>query len=212
MSKNYNLQENNIVELIGMINSEFRFNHSVFGEDFYSVDIAVQRTSGTVDIIPLLVSERLFDTTQNLIGQYVFVVGQYRSYNHHDEDGKNHLMLFVFAREMEFVFEADYSAKSNKIYLEGYVCKKPTCRTTPMGREIADILLAVNRPYGKTDYIPCICWGRNAKFANVIRVGAKLCFNGRIQSRNYTKHHPDGTEEDKMAWEVSISTMKEVEE
>lgn len=211
MSKECKLRENNIVELIGMINSEFRFNHEVFGEGFYMVDISVQRTSGTSDIIPLLVSDRLFDTTQNLIGQYVSVVGQYRSYNHHSEDDKSHLLLSVFVKGIEFVDEADCSVKSNQIYLEGHVCKEPIYRTTPMGREIADILLAVNRPYGKSDYIPCICWGRNAKFASGIWVGAKLSVNGRIQSRNYMKHFPDGTQEEKTVWEVSISTMKEIE-
>ena len=157
--------ENNQVTVIGSVASEFTYSHEVFGEGFYMVDILVKRLSNSSDRIPVMVSERLIDVTQDYKGRSIMVSGQFRSYNRHEEQ-KNRLVLSVFAREMEFIEEEPDGAKTNHILLEGYMCKTPVYRKTPLGREIADLLLAVNRPYGKSDYIPCICWGRNARYAD----------------------------------------------
>ena len=157
--------ENNQVSIMGKVASSFTFSHQVFGEGFYLVDILVKRLSDSEDRIPLMVSERLVDVSQDYEGEYIMVQGQFRSYNRHEEK-KNRLVLSVFVRELSFVEEADESIKTNQIFLDGYICKPPVYRKTPLGREIADLLLAVNRPYGKSDYIPCICWGRNARYAS----------------------------------------------
>ena len=166
------IMENNQVVIMGTIVSEFKYSHEIFGEGFYMVDVEVQRLSDSTDIIPLMVSERLMDIEQDFRGVKVMVTGQFRSYNRHEEK-KNRLILSVFAREVELVDEIEESAKSNQIYLDGFICKEPIYRKTPLGREIADLLIAVNRPYGKSDYIPCICWGRNARFANNFEVGTR---------------------------------------
>ena len=152
--------ENNQVSILGQIASQFVFSHQVFGEGFYLVDVLVKRLSESEDRIPVMVSERLLDVTQDYEGEYIEVTGQFRSYNRHEEK-KNRLVLSVFAREICFVEEEDETVKTNQIFLDGYICKPPVYRKTPLGREIADLLIAVNRPYGKSDYIPCICWGRN---------------------------------------------------
>lgn len=180
------LFENNQVTMIGEIVSEFEFSHEVYGEGFYLVDISVSRLSDSVDYIPLMVSERLVDVTQSYIGETISVSGQFRSYNRHEEK-KNRLILSVFVRELEFVDEIEDDIKSNQIYLDGYICKEPIYRKTPLGREIADLLVAVNRSYGKSDYIPCICWGRNARYASSFEVGSHVEVYGRIQSREYIK-------------------------
>ena len=176
--------ENNQVQIMGEIVSQFTFSHQVFGEGFYLVDVCVKRLSESEDIIPVMISERLVDVTQDYEGEYILVTGQFRSYNRHEEK-KNRLVLSVFAREITFVEEEDDSVKSNQIYLDGYICKPPVYRKTPLGREIADLLIAVNRPYGKSDYIPCICWGRNARYASAFAVGGHVLVWGRIQSREY---------------------------
>ena len=178
--------ENNQVTIIGEVASEFTFSHEVFGEGFYMVDVLVKRLSNSDDRIPLMISERLIDVRQNYIGEYIEVTGQFRSYNQHEEH-KNRLILSVFVREVSFVEEEVDGAKTNMILLDGYICKRPIYRKTPLGREIADLLLAVNRPYGKSDYIPCICWGRNARFASSFEVGEHVQVLGRIQSREYVK-------------------------
>ena len=180
------LFENNQVTMIGEIVSEFEFSHEVYGEGFYLVDISVSRLSDSVDYIPLMVSERLVDVTQSYIGETISVSGQFRSYNRHEEK-KNRLILSVFVRELEFVDEIEDDIKSNQIYLDGYICKEPIYRKTPLGREIAIFLVAVNRSYGKSDYIPCICWGRNARYASSFEVGSHVEVYGRIQSREYIK-------------------------
>ena len=154
--------ENNQVVIMGEIVSDFVFSHEIFGEGFYMVDVNVPRLSDSNDIIPLMVSERLINVEDDYKGLSIMVQGQFRSYNRHEER-KNRLVLSVFAREIEFVDETPESSKTNQIYLDGYICKEPIYRKTPLGREIADLLLAVNRPYGKSDYIPCIVWGRNAR-------------------------------------------------
>ena len=176
--------ENNQVTIMGEVVSGFTFSHEVFGEGFYMVDVSVKRLSNSRDLIPVMISERLIDVTQDYTGEFLMVTGQFRSYNRHEEQ-KNRLVLSVFAREAEFIDEEPDGAKTNTILLDGYICKLPVYRKTPLGREIADLLLAVNRPYGKSDYIPCICWGRNARFASAFRVGEHVQLIGRIQSREY---------------------------
>ena len=150
------------------------------------------------------------DVTQNYEGALISVNGQFRSYNRHEER-KNRLVLSVFAREVEFVEEMEESSKTNQIYLDGYICKEPIYRKTPLGREIADLLLAVNRPYGKSDYIPCICWGRNARYANSFKVGERCAVWGRIQSREYMKKIDEENIERRVAFEVSVSKLELLE-
>ena len=201
------LFENNQVTMIGEIVSEFEFSHEVYGEGFYLVDISVSRLSDSVDYIPLMVSERLVDVTQSYIGETISVSGQFRSYNRHEEK-KNRLILSVFVRELEFVDEIEDDIKSNQIYLDGYICKEPIYRKTPLGREIADLLVAVNRSYGKSDYIPCICWGRNARYASSFEVGSHVEVYGRIQSREYIKKLSETETEKRTAYEVSVSKLE----
>ena len=198
--------ENNKVSIIGEIVSGFTFSHKVFGEGFYMVDVSVKRLSGQADIIPLMVSERLIDVHENYIGCTIEALGQFRSYNRH-EGVRNRLMLSIFVREVHFMDEFTDYTKTNQIFLDGYICKAPIYRKTPLGREIADILLAVNRPYGKSDYIPCISWGRNARYASSLSVGTKVKIWGRIQSREYTKAISETECEERIAYEVSISKM-----
>lgn len=203
--------ENNQVTIMGEIASGFTFSHEVFGEGFYMVDVLVKRLSNSDDRIPLMVSERLIDVTQDYTGEYIMVHGQFRSYNRHDEQ-KNRLVLSVFVREVSFVEEEIDGAKTNTILLDGYICKAPIYRKTPLGREIADLLLAVNRPYGKSDYIPCICWGRNARYASGFEVGEHVQVTGRIQSREYVKKLSETETQKRIAYEVSVSKLECVEE
>ena len=204
------LFENNQVTMIGEIVSEFEFSHEVYGEGFYLVDISVSRLSDSVDYIPLMVSERLVDVTQSYIGETISVSGQFRSYNRHEEK-KNRLILSVFVRELEFVDEIEDDIKSNQIYLDGYICKEPIYRKTPLGREIADLLVAVNRSYGKSDYITCICWGRNARYASSFEVGSHVEVYGRIQSREYIKKIGEEQTEKRVAYEVSVNKIEFLE-
>ncbi len=203
--------ENNQVVIMGEIVSDFVFSHEIFGEGFYMVDVNVPRLSDSSDIIPLMVSERLIDVNEDYKGLNIMVQGQFRSYNRHEER-KNRLVLSVFAREIEFVDETPESSKTNQIYLDGYICKEHIYRKTPLGREIADLLLAVNRPYGKSDYIPCICWGRNARFASNFSVGTRCEIWGRIQSREYMKRLSEDDAEKRTAYEVSVSKLELMEE
>lgn len=199
--------ENNQVTIMGEVVSGFTFSHEVFGEGFYMVDVSVKRLSNSRDLIPVMISERLIDVTQDYTGEILMVTGQFRSYNRHEEQ-KNRLVLSVFAREAEFIDEEPDGAKTNTILLDGYICKLPVYRKTPLGREIADLLLAVNRPYGKSDYIPCICWGRNARFASAFRVGEHVQLIGRIQSREYMKKLSETETEKRTAYEVSVSKLE----
>lgn len=204
--------ENNKVTLSGEIVSNFEFSHEMFGEGFYTAMLASERTSGQKDIIPVMVSERLADVEADWAGRFVKVSGQFRSYNKHEGE-RNRLVLSVFVREFEEFEEMPFSDNhSNHISLDGYICKQPTYRETPLGREIADILLAVNRPYGKSDYIPTILWGRNARFAGGLEVGTRLQIEGRIQSREYQKRISDDEYETRTAYEVSVSKLTVVEE
>ena len=207
-----NLIESNSVILAGKVASEKEFSHEIYGEKFYTFNLSVPRLSGNSDIIPITISERLFKNDDLKIGNKMKVKGQFRSYNSYVGE-KNKLVLTVFAKDVEFLSEdADISASkdfiSNEITLYGYICKLPVYRQTPFGREITDMLLAVNRAYNKSDYIPCICWGRNARFCSKLEVGAEVKVVGRIQSRTYEKKHEDGTVEQKVAYEVSISNLE----
>ncbi len=199
--------ENNKVSVIGEVVSEFTFSHEVFGEGFYLVSLAVSRLSDQVDVIPLMVSERLLDVKQDYRGQTVEAIGQFRSYNCH-EGVKNRLVLSVFVRELNFLEDFTDCTKTNQIYLDGYICKEAIYRKTPLGREIADLLLAVNRPYGKSDYIPCIAWGRNARYASGFAVGSRVRVWGRVQSREYTKKLSETQCEKRVAYEVSVSKLE----
>lgn len=202
--------ENNKVSVIGKVVSLFEFSHEVFGEGFYLVDLEVCRLSDQVDIIPLMVSERLLDVSEDYRGCTMEAIGQFRSYNRH-EGTKNRLVLSIFVREVNFMEEFTDYTKTNQIFLDGYICKEPIYRKTPLGREIADILLAVNRPYGKSDYIPCIAWGRNARYASGFEVGSRVCIWGRVQSREYTKKLSETECEKRVAYEVSVSKLENIE-
>ena len=199
--------ENNQVTIMGQVASEFEFSHEVFGEGFYIVEVLVKRLSNSCDRIPLMVSERLIDVTQDYTGDFIMASGQFRSYNRHEEQ-KNRLVLSVFVREISFMEEEPDGSKTNSILLDGYICKEPIYRKTPLGREIADLLLAVNRPYGKSDYIPCICWGRNARYASGFEVGEHVQVLGRIQSREYVKKLSETETEKRVAYEVSVSKLE----
>ena len=189
----------NEVKLLGVIASELTFSHVLYGENFYNVTISVKRSSGNVDLIPALVSERLIDVSQNYANERVFLTGQFRSYNRHEEN-KNTLKLYVFITEITFT---DENRDVNDVFLEGYLCKTPTYRHTPLGREVSDILLAVNRAYNKSDYIPCICWGRNAFYVRSLNAGDHIRVAGRIQSREYIKNG-----ETKTAYELSVNLLE----
>ena len=201
------VMENNTVTVIGTIVSDFTFSHAVFGEGFYLVDLSVSRLSEQADVIPLMVSERLMDVTRDYRGCTIEADGQFRSYNRH-EGVKNRLVLSVFVREVQFLEEFTDYTKTNQIFLDGYICKEPIYRKTPLGREIADLLVAVNRPYGKSDYIPCIAWGRNARFASGFSVGTRIQIWGRVQSREYTKKLSETECEKRTAYEVSVSKLE----
>ena len=199
-----NKAENNRVSLSGRVAEECVFSHEVYGEGFYIFKMDVRRLSDNDDILPVTVSERLVDVNSLKKGTDVTVKGQLRSYNHYSGN-KNRLILTVFAREIET--DGETEANPNEIYLNGFVCKPPVYRTTPFGREITDLLIAVNRSYGKSDYIPCIAWGRNAKFSGGLDVGRNIELWGRIQSRLYQKRLEDGEVEERTAYEVSVSKI-----
>ena len=175
--------ENNRVTIIGEVVSDFTYSHEVFGEGFYMVDIAVNRLSNSVDIIPLMVSERLVDVTEDYRGMIIEATGQFRSYNRHEEN-HNRLVLSIFAREFAIAEETQEATNTNQIFLDGYICKPPVYRKTPLGREIADILIAVNRPYGKSDYIPCIAWGRNARYAAGFKIVSTSAYGDVFRAGN----------------------------
>ncbi len=203
----YEQMSNNRVYLTGRVVDECKFSHEIMGEGFYDLTIAVERLSGQEDIIPLTISERLIDGNNVQIGNLIGVIGQFRSYNK-IVDAKSKLILRVFVREL-CLPDVDVP---NVIELEGYVCKAPTYRQTPFKREIADMLLAINRAYNKSDYIPAIAWGRNARYASSFQVGEKIRVEGRIQSRIYQKQLEDGTFDERVAYEVSISKLESVDE
>ena len=194
----------------GEVISDFQFSHEIFGEGFYKLRIKVKRLSDAFDEIPLLVSDRLVDVNQNCIGKKLEAKGQFRSYNKHENE-KNHLILSLFVRELEWI-DSYENHKPNYIMLDGYICKEPIYRMTPLGREICDILLAVNRAYGKSDYIPCICWGRNARFAGNLEIGAHIQVLGRIQSRKYQKKIGENEVMSRTAYEICANKLEIREE
>ena len=197
---------NNQVEVAGEIISTFEYSHEIFGEGFYMVKLLVNRLSEATDEIPLIISERLVDVTKDCRGKYLRAFGQFRSYNKHEEN-HNHLILSVFVRDLEFLDSME-DVKPNQIQLDGFICKQPVYRMTPLGREICDILLAVNRSYGKSDYIPCICWGRNARFAGSLEIGSRIELVGRIQSREYQKRISEFEVVKRTAYEVSVNKLE----
>lgn len=203
-----NVITSNKVYIEGKIYSKPEFSHEMYGEGFYVIMIEVSRLSDTSDLLPVTVSERLIDGLDISIGKDIIIEGQLRSYNKYS-DGGNRLILTIFARDLCLCDEK--TKNPNQIYLDGYICKKPIYRTTPFGREITDMLIAVNRPYNKSDYIPVIAWGRNAKFSEKLNVGDHVKIWGRIQSREYQKK-TDENVITKTAYEVSISKMEKVEE
>ncbi|MCI8362578.1 MAG: single-stranded DNA-binding protein [Clostridia bacterium] len=212
-----NYSENNQLVLVGKVTSDKRFSHEIYGEKFYIFDLSVPRLSGNADIIPITISERLLIEENLDVGKNVIIEGQFRSYNSYENE-RNRLVLTVFAKEIKFANEEDEEFKpskenvSNEVTLTGYICKKPIYRKTPFGREIADLLLAVNRAYNKSDYIPCIAWGRNARFCENVPVGTEVRIVGRVQSRQYEKKYEDGTSEVKVAYEVSIASLEVIDE
>jgi len=199
-----NIQTSNKVEVIGEIESEFSFSHEVYGEIFYYFTLKIPRLSEMSDYIVITTSERLLNDTKFKVGSKVYITGQFRSYNNYTNSG-NKLILTLFAKD---IVMAEDDKSLNQITLNGFVCKPPIYRTTPFGREITDILLAVNRTYNKSDYIPCITWGRNAKFAGTLNVGDNVVITGRIQSREYQKKISETESITKTAYEISVSKIE----
>lgn len=216
-----NYLENNYLTLVGKVTGEKRFSHEIYGERFYVFDLSIERLSGNADIIPVTVSERLIKEEMLQEGKKLLVKGQFRSYNSY-ENSRNRLILTVFTKDIMEVEDKEENEEENEIVkkdmitnevvLIGYICKKPIYRQTPFGREIADILLAVNRAYNKSDYIPCIAWGRNARFCQDLEVGIQVKIVGRVQSRTYEKKFEDGTVEQRVAYEVSIGSLEIIQE
>ena len=215
-----NYLENNYLTLVGKVTGEKKFSHEIYGESFYVFNLEIPRLSGNSDIIPITISERLIkeDTLQS--GKKLLVKGQFRSYNSYENE-KNRLILTVFAKDVVELEENSEEEENemvkkdiitNEVVLVGFICKKPIYRQTPFGREISDLLLAVNRAYNKSDYIPCIAWGRNARFCQNLEVGTQVKVVGRVQSRMYEKKHEDGTVENRVAYEVSVGSLEIIEE
>ena len=217
---NTNYLENNYLTLVGKVTGEKKFSHEIYGESFYVFNLEIPRLSGNSDIIPITVSERLIKEETLQEGKKLLVKGQFRSYNSYEE-GKNRLILTVFAKDIMELEENENEEENemvkkdiitNEVVLVGYICKKPIYRQTPFGREISDILLAVNRAYNKSDYIPCIAWGRNARFCQNLEVGVQVKVVGRVQSRAYEKKHEDGTVETRTAYEISVGSLEVIDE
>ena len=215
-----NYLENNYLTLVGKVTGEKKFSHEIYGESFYIFNLMIPRLSGNSDSIPITVSERLIKEETLQEGHQLLVKGQFRSYNSYENE-KNRLILTVFAKDIVEVEEKEEDEENemvkkdtitNEVVLVGYICKKPIYRQTPFGREISDLLLAVNRAYNKSDYIPCIAWGRNARFCQDIEVGTQVKVVGRVQSRQYEKKHDDGTVEVRVAYEVSVGSLEVIEE
>lgn len=202
-------QKSNIIRLVGTVHSEREYSHELYGETFYLFSLAVQRLSDKTDYIQVTASERVIEDINLSPGTRIQVDGQLRSYNK-QENSHNRLILTVFAQKVGLCEET--CDDPNQIVLEGYICKKPVFRTTPFGREITDLLVAVNRLYNKSDYIPVIAWGRNARFAGKLGIGEKIRIEGRFQSREYQKNFSETESETRMAYEVSVSRLKRLEE
>lgn len=204
---------NNKVYMIGKIAKKPVFSHEVYSEGFYIFYIESPRKSGNVDTLPVVVSERLVDINRLDVDRTVVINGQIRSYNQHIDDTHSHLILSIFAREIDILEDDEISLDvNNSIEIVGYLCKAPIYRTTPQGREICDVMIAVNRTYGKSDYIPCIVWGRNARFVGGLETGEHIQIQGRFQSREYAKKISDNEVETRTAYEVSVSKIEVIEE
>lgn len=201
-----NSTSNNQAVIIGTIEDDFVFNHEIYAEKFYTCTVKIPRLSGTFDDIRVMVSERLIMDSSFKIGDKVEITGQFRSYNSY-ENGDNRLLLTVFAKDIVHYNEEE-SKNPNSLYINGFICKTPVYRTTPFGREITDLLIAVNRSYNKSDYIPIIAWGRNARFAKNLKVGDNIKIWGRIQSRKYQKRLSEEEVITKTAYEVSINRLE----
>lgn len=202
----------NYIKIVGVINSELEYSHEVFGEKFYEFLLDVPRLSETTDLLPVIISERLINGISMDIGKYILIEGQFRSYNRYEESS-NKLLLRVFVRDIKIPVEdelVELKKRPNEVFLNGYLCKEANYRTTPFGREITDMLIAVNRSYNKSDYIPCIAWGRNARYCENLEVGDHVKVWGRIQSRKYQKKHLDGETQMKTAYEVSITKLEHI--
>ncbi len=195
--------KNNNVYLCGKVFRAPEYSHALYGEGFYEFVLEVPRLSRQCDYIPITVSERLMQGADLSEGAQVALNGQFRSYNKM-ENAKSKLMLTVFVRDFTPPVEGQ---NPNTVELSGYICKDPIYRTTPFNREICDLLLAVNRAYNKSDYIPCIAWGRNARFVRDIEVGQKISVFGRIQSREYTKKLSETESEVRVAYEPSVGRI-----
>lgn len=202
-----NLLENNQITIIGKVAEECIFSHELYGEKFYEFKIEVTRLSDQTDILPVTMSERLINKDELIKGTPVEIKGQIRSYNNKNETG-NKLKLNIFARDVVAYVTIEDHVNPNEVYLNGFLCKSPIYRTTPFGREICDVILAVNRSYRKSDYIPIITWGRNARFSENLKIGDNVKITGRLQSREYDKKLPDGTVVKKTAYEISVSKME----
>ncbi|MGL5693305.1 MAG: single-stranded DNA-binding protein [Peptostreptococcaceae bacterium] len=201
--------DTNVVYLRGELDEDMEFSHEIFGEKFFNTRIKINRLSDSYDVLPLTISERLLEEVDIASNNMVNVIGQLRSYNKNIES-KNRLVLTIFVRELKQSEEENKDP--NSIFLDGYICKAPIYRKTPLGREITDLLVAINRPYNKSDYIPSIVWGRNAKFAKTLKVGDRIQMWGRVQSREYEKKVDEGESIKKVAYEVSISKIKKLSE
>lgn len=211
MTNENNFFENNIVYIAGEVSREPKYSHEIYGEKFYIFNLDVLRLSNSYDTIPVLISERLVDIEKLLKGTALEIEGQFRSYNN-TINGHSKLVLNVFAREARLVETLEHINNRNSVFFDGFICKPPNYRTTPFGREITDMLVAVNRAYNKSDYIPCICWGRNARFCEKLQVGVNLKLWGRIQSRYYEKKVDNDTVIKKVAFEVSVTKLEATEE
>ena len=197
---------NNVATAVGIVETPAALSHSHRGENFYNFILKINRLSSIADHIVVTISEKLLGIVEILPGREIEISGQFRSYNNYNGEG-NKLILTLFVHDIKEADEFSDMENPNRIYLNGYICKLPVYRTTPFGREITDIILAVNRPHGKSDYIPCICWGRNAKYASTLQVGDNIEITGRIQSREYQKKLEDGDSITKTAFEVSVSKL-----
>lgn len=204
----YDHIKNNYAEISGKIESELEFSHKAYGVDYYSIRVRSNRLSRASDVVPLLFSENMIDISQSYEGLHISASGQFRSFNRRIRD---HSYLLLYLSVKAYAFSEEDLTESNMIYLDGYLCKEPIFRMTPRGKEICELLLAVNREFRKTDYIPCICWGRDARFASRLGVGSHVRIWGRMQSRIYRKLVKDQTFETREAFEVSVNTLEELD-
>lgn len=198
------MNENNYVRITGYV-EKFIYNHTAYDERFYSSFVHSQRRSGTVDDIPVIASEYLVKK-DDLDGKYVEIDGEFRPMNM-EVEGKSKLILQLFVKNIRIVKTKESADDENEIILDGFLVKNPIYRVTPNGRQIAELMIAVNRPLGRSDYIPCICWGKSAKWAENLEVGTEIFVQGRIQSREYIKRLSEDESEIRTAYEVSIGRM-----